>query len=692
MALATLCGCADSVKDNPLINPGDTPHGTPEFSKITLDDYRQAFDYGLKDAKEGFDKIVNNHEEPTFENTIEALERNGQLLNQVSTIFFALENVESTDESQKIALEYEPKIVEYSNDVSLNPEIFKRVKSVYDNRENLSLDKEQSKLLEDTYKSFVRSGAELDDAQKEKYRQLTSEISTLTTTFGINVLAQTNAFTLNIAPADEEKIAELPDFVKNSMAEEAKARGEEGWTVTLQSASYVPFLTYSSNRELKETLWRKSNTKALYSEQNDNTEIMKRIAEARLELAKLFGYETYADYALEERMAGNRQTVNDFLAELLDATKEYAKKDYDTVSAYAKSCGTDYEIMPWDWAYWNEKYKNAKFSFNEEEVKPYLELNNVKQGIFMLADKLYGIQFKENKDIDVYNPDVQAYDVYEANGDFLGVIYFDFFPRSTKRSGAWMTSYRDMYTTADGIEVRPFVTLCGNFTKPTSDTPALLTFDEFNTFLHEFGHCLHGLFAEGRYASLTGTSVYRDFVELPSQLMENWATEPEFLNLFAKHYQTGEAMPQELIDKIIASKNYLAAYANVRQLSFGLIDMAWHTITAPVEMPVEEFERINMAPAQILPVVPGTAMTTSFTHIFSGGYAAGYYSYKWAEVLEADAFSLFKEKGIFNREVSQSFRDNILSKGGTEHPMTLYVNFRGHKPETKALIDKMDLK
>ncbi len=689
MVLATLSGCGDSLQNNPLINPGSTPHGTPEFSKITLDHYREAFDYALQEAKAEFEEIVNNQEEPTFENTIEALERNGRLLNQVSSIFFALENVESTEESQKIVLEVEPKLVEFGNDVSLNPVIFQRVKAVYDNRANLNLDKEQAKLLEDTYKDFIRGGAGLNDEQKEQYRALSSELSTLTTTFGINVLAQTNAYKMNIT--EESVVAELPDFVKEGMAAEAKANGQEGWTVTLQSASYGPFMTYSSNRELKEQLWMKSNTKALNSEENDNTEVMKRIGTVRLEIARLFGYETYADYVLEERMAENRQTVNDFLAELLDATKKYAVKDYEKVSEYARSCGADYEIMPWDWSYWSEKYKNATYSLSDEEVKPYLELNNVKEGIFTLAERLYGIKFVENKEIDVYNSEVQAYEVYEADGEFVGVIYMDFFPRSTKRSGAWMTSYRDMYIDENGNEIRPFVTLCGNFTKPTENTPALLTFDEFETFLHEFGHCLHGLLAEGKYASQTGTAVYRDFVELPSQIMENWATQPEFLNICAKHYQTGEPMPQELIDKIISAKNYLAAYANVRQLSFGLIDMAWHTITEPVEMPVEKFEQEKMAPAQILPVVEGTAMTPAFTHIFSGGYAAGYYSYKWAEVLEADAFSLFEQEGIFNKEVAASFRENILSKGGTEHPMELYVKFRGHKPETQALIDKMDL-
>ncbi len=425
---------------------------------------------------------------------------------------------------------------------------------------------------------------------------------------------------------------------------------------------------------------------------NDNQQIIKDITRLRLEMARLLGYNTFADFVLEERMAQNVPTVNSFLDELLTATKSYAVKDFKTIENYAAKSGADFKLMPWDVAYFNEKYRTEKYALSDEEVKPYLELESVKKGIFMLAEKLYGIRFVENKDIQVYHPDVAAYEVFEENGDFTGVLYMDFFPRESKRSGAWMTNFRDMYTEADGTEVRPLVSMCGNFTKPTETSPSLLTFYEFSTFLHEFGHCLHGLFAEGRYASLTGTSVYRDFVELPSQIMENWATEKEFLDLFAVHYQTGEKIPQELVDKIVATKTYMAAYNNVRQLSFGMEDMAFHTITEPITEDVERFEKNAIAEAIIVPDVKGTSMAPAFSHIFSGGYAAGYYSYKWAEVLEADAYSLFRERGIFNREVAQSFRDNILSKGGSRHPMILYVNFRGHKPETQALIDKMGLK
>ena len=586
---------------------------------------------------------------------------------------------------QEIAQRVQPKLTELSNDISLNPELFARVKQVYEHPGRLR--KEDKKLLEDTYQSFARNGAALSDADKELYRKYTSELSGLTLQFGQNALAATNAFTLNIT--DPKVVAELPAFVKEGMAAEAKARGEKGWTVTLQHPSYLPFMTYSSNRELKEKLWKASNSRALGGE-FDNTQIVKKIANTRLKIANLLGYKCYADYVLERRMAENTKTVNDFLAELLAETKSYADADYRTVSDYAASLGFKGQLMPWDWSYYTEKYKDEKYALNDELVKPYLKLENVKKGVFMLANKLYGLNFTPNDKVAVYHPDVTAYDVTDADGRFMAVLYLDFFPRESKRSGAWMTEFRGTKI-EDGKEIRPLVSLVMNFTKPSETAPSLLTFDELETFLHEFGHALHGMLGEGKYESQTGTNVYRDFVELPSQLMENWATEKEFLDLWAVHYETGEPMPAEIVDRIVAAQNYLAAYANVRQLSFGMTDMAWHTLTEPFEGDVEQFEAVSMAPTQVLPVVSGTAMAPAFGHIFSGGYAAGYYGYKWAEVLEADAFSLFKEKGIFNREVASSFRENVLSKGGTEHPMELYVRFRGHKPETKALIEKMGL-
>ena len=688
-------GCADNSipeaqlpeldMSNPLLAAWDTPHETPPFSEIKLSDYEPAFDAAIACSRVEVEAIVKNPKKPTFGNTIVALERQGELLNRISGLFFNLLEADSSDEMQEIAQRVQPKLTELSNDISLDPELFARVKYVYEHPGRLK--KEDKKLLENTYKGFARSGAALSDADKELYRQYSSELSALTLQFGQNALAATNAFTLNIT--DPKVVAELPAFVKEGMAAEAKARGEKGWTVTLQYPSYLPFMTYSSNRALKEKLWRASGSKALGGEY-DNTGIVKKIVNTRLKIANLLGYKCYADYVLENRMAENTKTVNDFLAELLAETKSYADADYRMVADYAASLGFEGELMPWDWAYYTEKYKDEKYALNDELVKPYLKLENVKKGVFMLANKLYGLNFTPNEKIAVYHPDVTAYDVTDADGRFMAVLYLDFFPRASKRSGAWMTEFRGTKI-EDGKETRPLVSLVMNFTKPTETTPSLLTFDEMETFLHEFGHALHGMLGEGKYESLTGTSVYRDFVELPSQIMENWATEKEFLDLWAVHYETGEPIPAEIVDRIVAAQNYLAAYANVRQLSFGMTDMAWHTLTEPFDGDVEQFEVASMAPTQVMPVIAGTAMAPSFGHIFSGGYAAGYYGYKWAEVLEADAFSLFKEKGIFSREVASSFRDNILSKGGTEHPMKLYERFRGHKPETKALIEKMGL-
>ena len=692
---AMAAGCADNSVpkaqlpeldlSNPLLAAWNTPHETPPFSEIELADYEPAFDAAIACSRAEIDAIVNNPKKPTFGNTIVALERQGELLNRIAGLFFNLLEADTSDEMQEIAQRVQPKLTELSNDISLNPELFARVKQVYEHPGRLR--KEDKKLLEDTYQSFARNGAALSDADKELYRKYTSELSGLTLQFGQNALAATNAFTLNIT--DPKVVAELPAFVKEGMAAEAKARGEKGWTVTLQHPSYLPFMTYSSNRELKEKLWKASNSRALGGE-FDNTQIVKKIANTRLKIANLLGYKCYADYVLERRMAENTKTVNDFLAELLSETKSYADADYRTVSDYAASLGFKGQLMPWDWSYYTENYKDEKYALNDELVKPYLKLENVKKGVFMLANKLYGLNFTPNDKVAVYHPDVTAYDVTDADGRFMAVLYLDFFPRESKRSGAWMTEFRGTKI-EDGAETRPLVSLVMNFTKPTETAPSLLTFDELETFLHEFGHALHGMLGEGEYESQTGTNVYRDFVELPSQLMENWATEKEFLDLWAVHYETGEPIPAEIVDRIVAAQNYLAAYGNVRQLSFGMTDMAWHTLTEPFEGDVERFEAVSMAPTQVLPVVSGTAMAPAFGHIFSGGYAAGYYGYKWAEVLEADAFSLFKEKGIFNREVASSFRENVLSKGGTEHPMELYVRFRGHKPETKALIEKMGL-
>ena len=684
-----LVGCTPSnnIADNPLVQEWNTPYQTPPFSKIELKHYEPAFDYAIEQNRADIDAIVNNPEAPTFENTIVAMERAGELLGRVSGVFFVLNNCDTNDEMQQIANRITPKLTELSNDVSLNPELFKRVKAVYDQRAELQLDEEDMQLLEETYKGFERSGALLEGEKQELYRQYTSELAQLTLAFGQNALAATNAFTLNIT--DESKVAELPEFVKEGLAAEAKARGEQGWTVTLQAPSYSPFMTYSSQRDLKEQLYRAYNTRGIGGE-TDNLENIRKIAELRLKIAQLLGYDCYADYVLEDRMAENKNTVNGFLNELCEATLDYARKDVDVVTEYAHSLGFEGELMPWDWSYYNEKYKEAKYSINDEQIKPYFQLENAKEAVFMLAGKLYGLTFTEVNNIETYHPEATVYEVKDASGKLMAILYLDFFPRESKRAGAWMTEFRGVKT-VDGVEQRPLVQLVMNFTKPTESTPSLLTFDEFTTFLHEFGHGLHGILAQGKYESINGTSVKRDFVELPSQIMENWATEKEYLDLWAKHYQTGEPMPAELVQKLVDAKNYLAAYFNIRQLSFGMLDMAWHSITEPYAGDVMAFEQKALEPTQVMPVVDGTAMGPAFTHIFSGGYATGYYGYKWAEVLAADAYSYFKEKGIFSEEVSTKFRKEVLEQGGHKHPMELYQNFRGHKPQTKALIDQMNL-
>ena len=667
---------------NPLLAEWNTPHETPPFDLIELTDYEPAFETAIAVSRAEIEAIVNNPAKPTFKNTIVALEKQGALLNRISNVFFNLNQCNTSKEMQEIAIRLQPKLTALSNDISLNPELFARVKAVYNNP-GIFLSKEDKRLLEDAYKGFVRSGANLNDEDKALYRQYSSELSQLTLKFGQNSLAANNAFALNITKA--KQVEELPSFVKEGLAMEAKARGQKGWTVTLKAPSYIPFITYSSQRDLKEKLSRARSSCALGGK-FDNTENIRKITALRLKIANLLGYERYSDYVLDNRMAENTETVQNFLAELLDATYEYAKKDYQAINEYAHSLGFEGDIQPWDWAYYSEKYKNEKYAVSDEAVKPYFELESAKQAVFMLANKLYGLQFKPAEGVAKYHEDVTVYEVSEANGDHLAVLYLDFFPRDSKRAGAWMTEFRG----AEG-DIRPLVSLVMNFTKPTESTPSLLTFDEFTTFLHEFGHACHGMLAKGKYESLNGTNVHRDFVELPSQILENWAYEKEYLDLWAKHYQTGETMPTELIEKLIAAKNYLAAYANVRQLSFGISDMAWHTLTEPYEGDIVEFEQRAMASSQILPVVEGTAMAPSFNHIFSGGYAAGYYGYKWAEVLAADGYSLFQEKGIFDQETASKFRA-LLQAGDTEHPMQLYVKFRGHKPQTKALIDQMGLK
>ena len=685
-ALALICSCNNM--ENPFLTESKAPFGAPEFDKIKNEHYLPAFEAGIAEAKAEIDAIVANQEEPTFENTIEAMEYAGETLNRVASVFYNLMEANTNDEMQQIAEQISPMLNEYSMYVSLNADLFAKVKSVYEKKDELGLEKDQLKLLEDNYKSFVRGGANLSDEDKELYSKWSEELSLASLQFSKNVLAATNAYTLHIT--DSADLAGLPEFVKTMAAETASEKGLEGWAFTLDAPSYSPFLKYSEVRNLRKDMWTAYNTRAIGGE-FDNTDVVKKIVDLRIRIANILGYETYADYALEERMAKDKATVNGFIKELLDPSMEFAKKDVADVYAFAKKNGfEDSQLMPWDFSYWSEKYQQAEYSLSAEELKPYFQLESCIDAVFGLATRLYGISFTELDNVSVYHEDVKVYEVKDADGSHLALFYADFFPRASKRGGAWMTDFRGQ-SIRDGVEYRPFISTVMNFTKPTADAPALITHDELTTFLHEFGHALHGMFAEGRYPSLTGTSVSRDFVELPSQIMENWAFEPEYLNSFAKHYQTGEPIPAELIEKIVAAKNYLAGYAQVRQLHFGYLDMAWHSLT---ELPAEgtvEFEQKTLAPYAVMPSVEGSAFSCSFSHIFSGGYSAGYYSYKWAEVLEADAFSLFKEKGIFNTEVSSSFRENILSKGGTEEASVLYRNFRGHDPEPQALMEKLGL-
>ena len=685
-ALALICSC--NSMENPLLKESSAPFGAPEFDKIRNEHYLPAFEAGIAEAKAEIDAIVANQEEPTFENTIEAMEVSGQTLNNVAGIFFNLMEANTNDEMQQIAEQVSPMLTEYSMYVSLNADLFQRVKAVYEKRNELGLAPDQMKLLDDNYKSFVRGGANLSDEDKELYSKWSEELSLITLQFSKNVLAATNAYVLNIT--DSTQLGGLPEFVKTMAAETAAEKGLEGWAFTLDAPSYSPFLKYSTERDLRKQIWTAYNTRAIGGE-NDNTEIVKKIVDLRIKIANILGYETYADYALEERMAKNKLTVNDFIKNLLEPSMAFAKKDVADVYAFAKKNGfEDSQLQSWDFSYWSEKYQQAEYSLSAEELKPYFQLESCIDAVLGLATRLYGITFKELDNVPVYHPDVKVYEVNDADGRHLALFYADFFPRASKRGGAWMTEFRGQ-SIRNGVEYRPFISTVMNFTKPTADAPALITHDELVTFLHEFGHALHGIFAEGRYGSLTGTNVSRDFVELPSQIMENWAFEPEYLNSFAKHYQTGEPIPAELIEKVVAAKNYLAGYAQVRQLHFGYLDMAWHSLT---ELPAEsavEFEQKVLAPYAVMPAVDGVAFSTSFSHIFSGGYSAGYYSYKWAEVLEADAFSLFKEKGIFNTEVSNSFRKNILSMGGTEDEAVIYRNFRGHDPQPEALMEKLGL-
>lgn len=697
--LCLLSSCDNKM--NPLLTDSTLPYGAPQFDKIKTEHYLPAFEQAITEAKAEIDAIVNNPDAPTFENTIAALDEAGGRLNDAAGIFYNLMEADTNDQMQGIAEKVSPMMTEYSMYVSLNEPLFARVKAVHESAEGLEPD--QARLLEKTWKSFVRSGANLGAEDKETYSKLSEQLSLLTLQYGKNVLAATNAFTLNLT--DEADLEGLPDFVREAAVETAKSKEMEGWAFDLSAPSYGAFMKYSTRRDLRQKMWMAYNTRATEGE-NSNIELCRQIAESRLKIANILGYETYADYALEERMAKNPQTVNEFIQKLLEPSLPAAKAEVKELYEYARANGfEDSEIQPWDFGFWSEKLKDARYSINDEQLKPYFRLESCIDAAFGLAGKLYGLTFEERKDIPVYHPDVKVYDVKDADGVHKALFYADFFPRASKRGGAWMTEFRGQ-SIVNGVEKRPFISLVTNFTKPTAGKPALLTHDELTTLLHEFGHSLHGILAEGRYSSLTGTNVSRDFVELPSQIMENWAFEPEFLDTFARHFETGEALPDTLINKIVEAKNYNAAYAQVRQLQFGILDMAWHTLKGGSEsghfdrlsdlktmqeLGTIAFEKAALKSSNVIPSIPEACISTSFSHIFSGGYSAGYYSYKWSEVLEADAFSLFKEKGIFSTEVSHSFRDNILSKGCSEDEDVLYRRFRGHDPEPEALLEKLGI-
>lgn len=691
MAASVVCTqCTDNkIKNNPLTDTTwGTPFETPPFGRILPEHFMPAVLEQIEQAKAGVNAIVTNSDEPTFENTIEALEYNGAELSRTLGVFYNLNSAETNDSLQAIAVSLSPILTEYSNDISLNEKLFDRVRTVYNKRNELTLNDEQKMLLEDSYKGFVRSGANLDASEKEQYRAISGELATLSVQFDQNELAATNAFEMVIT--DTTELAGLPATLCEAAAAEATAKGKQGYLFTLHYPSYVPFLKYADSRDRRQQIWLAKSKLCATGDSTDNQAIVKRIAELRLQLATLLGYRTYADFALENRMAQSAEKVNSFLDELLNKSIDYARNDVKVIAEFAASQGFTEELMPWDFSYFDNKYVTQKYAVNDEMTRPYFSLDKAEVALFMLAGRLYGVTFTANSDIPVYHPDVKAYEVRDADGSFLAVLYCDYFPREGKNSGAWMNTFREASVT-NGVEQRPIVVLVNNFTKPTATTPSLLSFDEFTTMLHEFGHGLHGIFGKGSYASQTGTNVYRDFVELPSQIMENWATEKEFLDLFAVHYQTGDKMPTELIEKLIDKKNHLAAYSNVRQLSFGLNDMAWHSIEEPVAATVEQFEKRANGRAQVLPTVDGAMMSPAFGHIFAGGYAAGYYSYKWAEVLEADAFNKFKKSGIFDRQTAESFRENILSKGGSRHPMELYVAFAGAEPTVEPLLRKMGL-
>ena len=687
--MSAIIVAASALAGNPLLESYKTPHQTIPFDELKNEHYFPAFQEAMKQHTAEIDAIVANPQAPTFENTIVALEKSGSLMSKVSSPFYNLLSSETNDELQAIAEKISPLLTEHRNSIKLNVKLFARVKAVYSQKDKLKLTAEQQMLLKNTYEGFANNGANLSEADKAVYRELSKSLNLLTLQYGQNVLKETNNYSLLIA--DKALLSGLSADFMEMLASNAKKAGKSGWLLNLKATCYVPFMKYADNRDLRRELYMAYNTKCMLGGEFDNRENVRKIANTRLKIANLLGYKSYADYELIDRMAENKTKVYDLLDKLLAAYKPAAEKEYAAVQEYANKKGAYFKVQPWDWSYYSEKLKDEKFAINDEMLKPYFELEKVKKGVFGLATRLYGIKFVKNPKIPVYNPEVDAYDVTDEKGKFLAVLYTDFHPRDGKRAGAWMNDFKPQWM--DGkTDSRPQITIVMNFTRPTSTKPALLTYDEVTTFLHEFGHSLHGMLTKCTYESLSGTAVYRDFVELPSQIMENWGSQKEFLDGFAVHYKTGEKIPAELIQKIKDSENFNAANFCLRQLSFGYLDMAWHTIEKPFDSDVIKYEKQAMSSTQVLPALAETSMSPTFSHIFSGGYAAGYYSYKWAEVLDADAFSVFEKNGIFDKKTADSFRRNILEKGGTEHPMVLYKRFRGQEPTIDALLKRNGVK
>lgn len=670
------------------MNPLLTPFDTAPFSKIENAHFKPAFLQAMKDARAEIDQITANKAEPSFENTIEALEFTGQQLDRISSVFFNLNSAETNEEIQKIAQEISPLLSEFSNDITLNEALFKRIKTVYDQKDSLDLTIEQNTLLYKKYKSFSRNGANLNDDKKKRLREIDSELSKLKLNFGENILAETNKYEKHLT--NENDLDGLPEGEKEAAAQMAKSKDKEGWVITLDYPSYIPFMKYAKNRELRKELSLAFGSKAFHNDELDNQENVLKIANLRFERANLLGYNTHAHFVLEERMAETPEKVHEFLNELLEKAKPAAGKEFAQLEDFAKELDHIDRLEKWDGSYYSEKLKQKLFNLDDEKLKPYFKLENVISGVFKIAEKLFDLRFEEVTDIDKYNEEVKTYKVYDTSNNFISVFYADFHPRKGKRGGAWMTSYKSQYQ-RNGENVRPHISNVCNFTRSTPSKPSLLTFNEVTTLFHEFGHGLHGMLANTTYPSLSGTSVFWDFVELPSQVMENWCYEKEALELFATHYETGEVIPMELVQKIKESATFQEGMQTLRQLSFGLLDMSWHGIDPTGITNVKQHETEAFKGTTLYPDTPETCMSNAFAHIFQGGYSSGYYSYKWAEVLDADAFAYFKEKGIFNKEVATKFKDNVLSKGGTENPMVLYKRFRGAEPKVEALLERAGL-